>query len=395
MQNRKLDQDRNLILWNNKYYVVNDFTYNLIEMFDNKFSIKEIKENTKLHKFKIKKLYKDIEKQMFSKDYYEDNLTLATPIRVQWKITNKCNLKCKHCYLGELDNKEMPYKQVTLIVDKIIASNVMEVTISGGECLIYENIEEVVLRLLANNINVYMFTNGLLLKKFIEKIDSKVKNKKALLFYVSVDGLKESHEKIRGKNTFTKAINNIKLVVDKGYTVITNTVINSINYDDIIDMIVLLKNQGVKDIQLSNLIIQGSASENLKISLKQQMALKEKLIKLYNKCPEYGLIYYSEVPDEDNLRKVYAISKDKDEYIGNDNWQCTAGVARATVDVDGKVYCCPFMKDSLIGDLTLEKLQKIWDNKKRYQFLEKISKENVNGVCLAVKQDNKGVFKND
>lgn len=53
------------------------------------------------------------------------------------------------------------------------------------------------------------------------------------------------------------------------------------------------------------------------------------------------------------------------------------------------------MKDSLIGDITLEKLQKIWDNKELYQFLEKISKENVNGVCLAVKQNNKGVVKND
>lgn len=41
-------------------------------------------------------------------------------------------------------------------------------------------------------------------------------------------------------------------------------------------MVTLLKTIGVKDVQLSNLIIQGSASKDLKISMNEQIALKEK-----------------------------------------------------------------------------------------------------------------------
>mgnify|MGYP007067020498 FL=1 len=34
MLKRKLKNQRNLILWNGKYYVVNDLTFELLDMFD-------------------------------------------------------------------------------------------------------------------------------------------------------------------------------------------------------------------------------------------------------------------------------------------------------------------------------------------------------------------------
>lgn len=390
MLKRKLKEDRNLILWNSKYYVVNDLTYDLLDMFDKKCDIDYISEKVGYKKRDIKIMYKEIENKILSKDYYESNLSLSTPIKIQWKITNKCNLHCKHCYLGKLDGFELDYDKVMEIVDTIINSNVMEVTLSGGECLTYKGIENVIKKLLENDIKVDVFTNALLLKNLIDKIDSTVRDKNKLLFYVSIDGLKENHEKIRGKNTFDKTIEGMKYAINKGYPVVTNTVINKLNYDDIIDMVVFLKTMGVKDVQLSNLIVQGNATKDLKISLKDQLALKDKLSILYKEHPEFGYIYYSEVPDEDGIRKVYSLSKDKDEYIGNDNWKCTAGVARVTIDPNGKVYCCPFIKDSYIGDLTSENLADIWDNINRYKFLKRLSKENSDRVCLAIKKGNKG-----
>ena len=390
MLKRKLKEDRNLILWNSKYYVVNDLTYDLLDMFDKKYDIDYISEKVGYKKRDIKIMYKEIENKILSKNYYEDNLSLSTPIKIQWKITNKCNLHCKHCYLGKLDGFELDNDKVMEIVDTIINSNVMEVTLSGGECLTYNGIENVIKKLLENDIKVDVFTNALLLKKLIDKIDSTVRDKNKLLFYVSIDGLKENHEKIRGKNTFDKTIEGMKYAINNGYPVVTNTVINKLNYDDVIDMVVFLKTMGVKDVQLSNLIVQGNATKDLKISLKDQLALKDKLSILYKKHPEFGYIYYSEVPDEDGIRKVYSLNKDKDEYIGNDNWKCTAGVARVTIDPNGKVYCCPFIKDSYIGDLTSENLANIWDNVNRYKFLKRLSKENSDRVCLAIKEGNKG-----
>lgn len=390
MLKRKLKDQRNLILWNGKYYVVNDLTFELLDMFDKNIKLKDIAKRTGYNQKELKILYSEIEQKLLSKDYYEDNLKLDTPIKIQWKITNKCNLKCKHCYLGKLDGFELPFEKADEIADTIINSNVMEVTISGGECLTYKGIEKIIKKFLINGIKVDVFTNALLLKNVLDKIDSDILNKSALLFYVSVDGLKSSHEQIRGKNTFDKTIENIKYAIEKGYPVVTNTVINKINYCDIMDMIVLLKQMGVKDVQLSNLIVQGSADNSMKISLSEQMALKEKINDLYKEHPEFGYIYYSEVPDSDGVRKVYSLSNGKKDFIGNDNWKCTAGVARVTIDSNGKVYCCPFIKDSYLGDLNKENLSEVWDNVNRFKFLKRLSEENTNRVCLAIKQGKKG-----
>lgn len=390
MLKRQLKDQRNLILWNGKYYVVNDLTFELLDMFDKNIKLKDIEKRTGYNQKQLKILYSEIEQKLLSKDYYEDNLKLDTPIKIQWKITNKCNLKCKHCYLGKLDGFELPFEKADEIADTIINSNVMEVTISGGECLTYKGIEKIIKKFLINGIKVDVFTNALLLKNVLDKIDSYILNKSALLFYVSVDGLKSSHEQIRGKNTFDKTIENIKYAIEKDYPVVTNTVINKINYCDIMDMIVLLKQMGVKDVQLSNLIVQGSADNSMKISLSEQMALKEKINDLYKEHPEFGYIYYSEVPDSDGVRKVYSLSNGKKDFIGNDNWKCTAGVARVTIDSNGKVYCCPFIKDSYLGDLNKETLSEVWDNVNRFKFLKRLSEENTDRVCLAIKQGKKG-----
>lgn len=390
MLKRKLKDQRNLILWNGKYYVVNDLTFELLDMFDKNIKLKDIAKRTGYNQKELKILYSEIEQKLLSKDYYEDNLKLDTPIKIQWKITNKCNLKCKHCYLGKLDGFELPFEKADEIADTIINSNVMEVTISGGECSTYKGIEKIIKKFLINGIKVDVFTNALLLKNVLDKIDSDILNKSALLFYVSVDGLKSSHEQIRGKNTFDKTIENIKYAIEKGYPVVTNTVINKINYCDIMDMIVLLKQMGVKDVQLSNLIVQGSADNSMKISLSEQMALKEKINDLYKEHPEFGYIYYSEVPDSDGVRKVYSLSNGKKDFIGNDNWKCTAGVARVTIDSNGKVYCCPFIKDSYLGDLNKKNLSEVWDNVNRFKFLKRLSEENTDRVCLAIKQGKKG-----
>lgn len=57
--------------------------------------------------------------------------------------------------------------------------------------------------------------------------------------------------------------------------------------------------------------------------------------------------------------KVYSLSNGKKDFIGNDNWKCTAGVARITIDLNGKVYWCPFIKDSYLGNLNKENLSEV------------------------------------
>lgn len=387
LNKRILNEDRILISWLGKYYVVNNFTLRLIELYDDKVPVDKISKELGISIAKTKKLYKRIEHNLRLREFYPDNIYLETPIKIQWKVTKKCNLRCKHCYLGELNNYEPSKELIDKILTEIINSNVMEVTLSGGECLTCKYINYITNTLLAHNIHLTIFTNGILLDKFVESVDAKYKD--MIIINVSIDGQRESHEKIRGYGTYDVTMKNIKYACDKGFNITSATVVNSINYLDIIDMIIELKTIGVRHIQLSNLIIKGRANKDLLIDNQKQMDLKRKLLFLYREHPEYGFIYYSEIPDEEGKRKVYKIKNGKDEFVGNDNWRCTAGLARMTINEDGKVFCCPFLEESYLGDINNNSLKEIWDNRKRYEFLDMLIKLNVDRVCIAIKQ-NKG-----
>ncbi len=64
---------------------------------------------------------------------------------LQWHITNKCNFRCKHCYI-EKDVKELSTRQLFLILDQYIdlikiweldkKNKVRKLSITGGEPLL-------------------------------------------------------------------------------------------------------------------------------------------------------------------------------------------------------------------------------------------------------------------
>ena len=51
MLKRKLKDQRNLILWNGKYYVVNDLTFELLDMFDKNIKLKNWLQSKRVKNF--------------------------------------------------------------------------------------------------------------------------------------------------------------------------------------------------------------------------------------------------------------------------------------------------------------------------------------------------------
>ena len=92
---------------------------------------------------------------------------LALFIRFQ-----KCNLNCSYCDTKWANNDDSPYSLMSLeeLYKKVVESGIKNITITGGEPLLQENIE-IFLKKLAENpeISVEIETNGSInLKKFRE-----------------------------------------------------------------------------------------------------------------------------------------------------------------------------------------------------------------------------------
>ena len=97
--------------------------------------------------------------------------------------------------------------------------------------------------------------------------------------------------------------------------------------------------------------------------------------------------HWKMMPDEECNSEIYLLNKDKVEYLQTEKWKCSAGIGKCTIDYNGDVYCCPFIKNYCLGNLVTSDIEKVWYNKKRYEFLKLIARENNNSrVCIAAKQ---------
>lgn len=86
----------------------------------------------------------------------------------QWSITNRCNLRCKHCFVMSMDAKKA-YHEYTLpeidhIIRQLSAYGIETVMLTGGEPLLHPHFLDIVQKILnAGMIVDWINTNGMLL----------------------------------------------------------------------------------------------------------------------------------------------------------------------------------------------------------------------------------------
>lgn len=88
-------------------------------------------------------------------------------------ITDKCNLRCVHCYhtFDKYHDENMTLEEIKKFVDSIYSLGCFVVTLSGGEILTRADIWEIVEYISKKGMVISLFTNGTLLKESdIEKI---------------------------------------------------------------------------------------------------------------------------------------------------------------------------------------------------------------------------------
>ena len=93
-------------------------------------------------------------------------------------LTYRCNLNCSYCYIGDYLNKNEVYKSRIDISLEDIKRRVEDfeidtIFLTGGEPLLYPNLEELLDYLYTKNIQVNIATNGLLINEKIINIFEK------------------------------------------------------------------------------------------------------------------------------------------------------------------------------------------------------------------------------
>lgn len=162
----------------------------------------------------------------------------------------KCNLNCKGC--GRVrEYRDILNKRLSLeeCMDAAKQAGAPVVSITGGEPLLHPQIKEIINSLLEKKYFVYLCTNGLLLKDFLDEI--KPANKLSLV--VHIDGLSKNHDSLSGqRDVFFKAMEGITKAVRLNFKVRTNTTIyKNSDIKEILNLFSFLMKTGVQSIMVS------------------------------------------------------------------------------------------------------------------------------------------------
>ncbi len=252
-------------------------------------------------------------------------------------LSNECDYHCKHCYLGDrLVKKEfMEVQQAKKYLETFKQLGSEKVCFIGGEPTLYSGLEECVdYAVELGYKKIIVGSNG---SSKASEILLQIKDKVSYI-QISLDGAtRESNDYIRNKGAYDQTIDTIKSLVDANIDTRIIMTVNSVNVNEVLNMIDLgskLKVQLVKFHIMSEI-------GNAKISNIKGVS-PEKWIETCNLIQQYTL---ANKKIKVSYQPAYAIKGNSDSYLEKYQGCVGKNLERISVFPDGKCYICSFLFD--------------------------------------------------
>lgn len=162
-------------------------------------------------------------------------------LKTVWlEITNKCNLRCVHCYEGDTHTQlESPLTlaQWKSLIDQVIQAGVERIIIIGGEPCCCQNVQEILTYLVKTkpeNIQVTFFTNATLLSEDLIDTISRGKISVKVSLYGATEEIHDAITRVPG--SFAKTVSSIRRLIHKKIPVNAAVIAMKENQADIANM---------------------------------------------------------------------------------------------------------------------------------------------------------------
>ena len=143
-------------------------------------------------------------------------------------ITDKCNLKCKHCSVNNITSVIHPYSQIEKEMKQLYSMGVRILFFCGGETFLWRDGEKTL-----RDLVIEAKKMGFLIVNVVTNGTHPIDIPEADLILLSLDGDREAHNNIRG-NTYDLIMENIKRATKDN--ICFYMAINQINKDKIRDV---------------------------------------------------------------------------------------------------------------------------------------------------------------
>ncbi|HEX3030288.1 MAG TPA: radical SAM protein [Clostridia bacterium] len=298
-----------------------------------------------------------------------------------WELTLKCNMNCIHCgsKAGKARENELTLDECLNIAQQYIQLGGKSLTLIGGEIFLCNGWEKIARKLSDGGVAVNIITNAFLLgDKQIEQI----KYAKLSNVGISMDGMEESHNKIRNVSTsFQKVLNAFDLLNKENIPIAVVTTLVDFNFGDLEDMYNLLVKNNVKVWQIQIATPMGNMREKTDFLLDPA---KVPLITGFIRKKRHEMkmsIYAGDDIGYFDENEMYI--RNAPGTIGA--WSgCQAGLRVIGIDSVGNVKGCESLYSDVFieGNLREESLETIWNKEGNFSYNRQFDISKLTGKCL-------------
>ena len=296
---------------------------------------------------------------------------------VQIYITDNCDQRCKHCYIFGADPNRKPntmsvndFKEaVNRCIEYSKRSNLKIFWgITGGDPLLHPEFWKIAEYMRDNKLSFVMIGNPFHLT---DEICRKLLEYGCTQFQMSLDGLRENHDKNRKKGSFDATLSKFKMIHDSGLESGVRTVVSHENISDIPALIDLCVEYRVSDFTFSRYAPNGGNKNN--IAPLEYRKLLDICHKKFQDYRRQGC--WTKFMELDNLYILYKYEEGIIKLPENFDYEnrkiirgcsCGRSLKKMRILWDGTVMACRRSEDTVLGNIFTDSIDYIQKSKQCY-----------------------------
>ncbi|WP_026515310.1 radical SAM/SPASM domain-containing protein [Butyrivibrio sp. LB2008] len=294
----------------------------------------------------------DVRKKFFKKPYLK---------QLFFELTLNCNEHCWHCgsRCGDVHAAEMSPQEWKDILDQLkedFGDSLPQINITGGEPLLYRGFEEVTSYAHQLGFKWGMTSNAVLITPEVAKMLQRCGMN---TISVSIDGLPETHDKVRGlEGAYKKAMEGIQNLIDLQCFehIMVTTVVNHDTIGELEPLYEIMAGIDIDSWRVMGIEPIGRALEHPELLLtdEDQRTIMEfiRSKRADNEPVTYGCCHYLGLDYEREVRDWYFF--------------CMAGITVASITVTGDVFGCLDIDRTqpgiIQGNIHERRFSDIWKN---------------------------------
>ena len=302
---------------------------------------------------------------------------LVGPLALHLEIAAACNLKCTHCFAGELPRKEEPLtlKELDELFATLARLGTFRLGLTGGEPLLRRDLFEIIDLATGHGLHPCITTNGLLIT---EEIAREFGKRKLVWLNVSLEGATpQTNDLVRGKGTFDLVRDRLSLLSKHTRFTLAFTIMKT-NLDEMRDCVELAYQVGADNAVFRPLYPVGIARHNLEL-MPSFAEYNDALNVLAGAQGDKQFELCSIDPFSPHTRQEAQASI-------YENYGCGAGNLVCSVSLSGDVNPCSFLgPEFAAANIRNTSFEDIWHNSQGFRNIRGLSAGDgeFNGGCRA------------